>query len=49
MRNTDARPAVRWWARRQPIYQRSVARWKHYESALGALFDRLEHRPAVAT
>jgi tetratricopeptide (TPR) repeat protein len=34
---------------RQPIYQRSVARWKHYESALGALFDRLEHRPAVAT
>jgi tetratricopeptide (TPR) repeat protein len=34
---------------RQPIYQRSVARWKHYESALGALFDGLEHRPAVAT
>jgi WD40 repeat protein len=26
---------------RQPIYQRSVARWKHYEPALGALFDRL--------
>jgi tetratricopeptide (TPR) repeat protein len=34
---------------RQPIYQRSVARWKHYESALCALFDRLERRPAVAT
>jgi tetratricopeptide (TPR) repeat protein len=34
---------------RQPIYQRSVARWKHYESALGALFDRLEPRAAVAT
>ena len=34
---------------RQPIYQRSVARWKHYESALDALFDRLEYRPAVAT
>jgi tetratricopeptide (TPR) repeat protein len=26
---------------RQPIYQRSVARWKHYEKALGHLFDRL--------
>jgi hypothetical protein len=26
---------------RQPIYQRSVARWKHYEQALGPLFDRL--------
>jgi tetratricopeptide (TPR) repeat protein len=26
---------------RQPIYKRSVARWKHYEPALGALFDRL--------
>jgi len=34
---------------RQPIYTRSVARWRHYETALGALFDRLEHRPAVAT
>jgi hypothetical protein len=34
---------------RQPIYQRSVARWKHYESALCALFDRLQHRQAVAT
>jgi hypothetical protein len=34
---------------RQPIYKRSVARWKHYESALCVLFDRLEHRPAVAT
>ena len=26
---------------RQPIYTRSVARWKHYEQALGPLFDRL--------
>jgi tetratricopeptide (TPR) repeat protein len=26
---------------RQPIYQRSVARWKHYEQALGPLFYRL--------
>jgi tetratricopeptide (TPR) repeat protein len=27
---------------RQPIYTRSVARWKHYEPALGTLFARLE-------
>jgi hypothetical protein len=27
---------------RQPIYTRSVARWKHYEPALGRLFTRLE-------
>jgi tetratricopeptide (TPR) repeat protein len=26
---------------RQPIYRRSVARWKHYAEALGPLFDRL--------
>jgi len=26
---------------RQPIYQRSVARWKHYENALGSLFAQL--------
>jgi tetratricopeptide (TPR) repeat protein len=26
---------------RQPIYTRSVARWKHYEPALGELFARL--------
>jgi tetratricopeptide (TPR) repeat protein len=26
---------------RQPIYQRSVARWRHYEQALGGLFDRI--------
>jgi hypothetical protein len=25
---------------RQPIHQRSVARWKHYQQALGPLFDR---------
>jgi len=34
---------------RQPIYQRSVARWKHYEKALGPLFDRLEDGSAAAT
>jgi tetratricopeptide (TPR) repeat protein len=27
---------------RQPIYTRSVARWRHYEQALGALFARLQ-------
>jgi tetratricopeptide (TPR) repeat protein len=26
---------------RQPLYARSVARWKHYETSLGSLFDRL--------
>jgi tetratricopeptide (TPR) repeat protein len=26
---------------RQPIHRRSVARWKHYESALGELFGKL--------
>jgi tetratricopeptide (TPR) repeat protein len=26
---------------RQPIYRRSIARWKHYEKSLGALFARL--------
>jgi tetratricopeptide (TPR) repeat protein len=26
---------------RQPIYTRSVARWRHYEPALGALFEKL--------
>jgi tetratricopeptide (TPR) repeat protein len=26
---------------RQPLYTRSVARWKHYESALGGLFAQL--------
>ncbi len=29
---------------RQPIYRRSVARWKHYENSLGALFARLGFR-----
>ena len=33
---------------RQPIYKRSVARWKHYEPALGDLFDRLGKGNAVA-
>ncbi|OWK39107.1 TPR domain protein, putative component of TonB system [Fimbriiglobus ruber] len=33
---------------RQPIYKRSVARWKHYESVLGALFDRLVQNCTVA-
>jgi tetratricopeptide (TPR) repeat protein len=31
---------------RQPIYKRSVARWRHYEKALGPLFDRLGPAPA---
>jgi hypothetical protein len=26
---------------RQPIYKKSVARWKHYENALGDLFAKL--------
>jgi hypothetical protein len=26
---------------RQPVYQRSVARWKHYEQDLGELFAQL--------
>jgi tetratricopeptide (TPR) repeat protein len=26
---------------RQPLYTRSVARWKHYQSALGELFEKL--------
>ena len=30
---------------RQPIYRRSVSRWKHYEPALGPLFDRLAPAP----
>ena len=32
---------------RQPIYQRSVARWRHYEKSLGPLFDRLEDGSAA--
>jgi hypothetical protein len=27
---------------RQPVYTRSVARWKHYEGALASLFGRLD-------
>jgi hypothetical protein len=34
---------------RQPIYQRSVARWKHYEQPLGPLFDRLGDAAATST
>jgi tetratricopeptide (TPR) repeat protein len=30
---------------RQPIYTRSVARWKNYEPALGGLFARLGYEP----
>jgi tetratricopeptide (TPR) repeat protein len=26
---------------RQPVYRRSVGRWRHYEKSLGPLFDRL--------
>jgi hypothetical protein len=33
---------------RQPIYQRSVARWKHYEPTLGLLFDRLAGASAIS-
>jgi hypothetical protein len=31
---------------RQPIYRRSLARWKHYEKALAPLFDGLQVRPS---
>jgi tetratricopeptide (TPR) repeat protein len=34
---------------RQPIYKRSVARWKHYESALGELFGKLSVGPGSVT
>jgi tetratricopeptide (TPR) repeat protein len=36
---------------RQPVYQRSVARWKHYESDLGELFAQLprEEEPSSDT
>jgi hypothetical protein len=27
---------------RQPVYNRSVGRWKHYEGALAPLFDKLK-------
>jgi hypothetical protein len=33
---------------RQPIYRRSVARWKHYEQALRPLFTRLEEAFALS-
>ncbi len=32
---------------RQPVYSRSVARWKHYERALAPLFARLQGLAAV--
>jgi tetratricopeptide (TPR) repeat protein len=34
---------------RQPIYQRSVARWKHYERALGPLLAKLSGERLSAT
>ncbi len=34
---------------RQPIYQRSVARWRHYETALGPLLERLHLPPEYRT
>jgi tetratricopeptide (TPR) repeat protein len=34
---------------RQPIYTRSIARWKHYEPFLGPLFARLENESTKAT
>jgi tetratricopeptide (TPR) repeat protein len=30
------------WQVRQPIYDRSVGRWRHYQSRLGPLFEALE-------
>jgi len=33
---------------RQPIYRRSVARWKNYEKELGDLFSRLPETPSAA-
>ncbi len=33
---------------RQPLYTRSVARWKHYEPALGGLFAKLGSGPLSA-
>jgi hypothetical protein len=30
---------------RQPIYTRSVGRWKNYEQSLGALFAKLDPEP----
>ena len=32
---------------RQPVYQRSVARWKNYETDLGELFARLPRDPGT--
>ena len=32
---------------RQPVYQHSVARWKHYESSLADLFAALSHGEGV--
>lgn len=32
------------WQVRQPIYTRSVGRWKHYEEHLGPLFEALRER-----
>jgi hypothetical protein len=34
------------WQVRQPIYSRSVGRWRHYERHLGPLLDVLASRPA---
>jgi hypothetical protein len=33
---------------RQPIYQRSVARWKNYERSLGPLFTKLSSHQTEA-
>ena len=32
---------------RQPMYRRSVGRWKRYEAHLGPLLEALGHKPAV--
>ncbi len=34
-----------YWQVRQPIYQSSVARWRHYRQHLGPLFEALGRRP----
>jgi tetratricopeptide (TPR) repeat protein len=35
------------WQVRQPIYDRSVGRWRHYEKHLGSLQSALDRTPAI--
>jgi hypothetical protein len=37
------------WQVRQPLYDRSVGRWRNYEGHLGPLLEALEHAEALAT